>query len=89
MNLKTNWVLQIDPTVLKTFKKIPRADTHRILGAIQSLPDDPYAGDIQKMHGERNVWRRRIGNFRIFYEIILDEKLIHVFSVERRTSTTY
>jgi len=41
------------------------------------------------MKGEENVWRRRVGAYRIFYELISKEKTINVFRVERRTSKTY
>lgn len=88
-SLSKNWVLQIDPIVLKTVKRFPQKDTKRIVSAIESLPTNPYAGDIQKMAGEKSVWRRRIGAYRIFFELITDEKVIHVFHVERRTTKTY
>jgi len=41
------------------------------------------------MKGEENVWRRRIGAYRIFYKIRVSEKIILVFKLERRTSKTY
>lgn len=89
MNSKTIWVLQIDPKVSKILKKFPQKDTKRIVNIIDQLPVNPYIGDIQKMQGEQNVWRRRIGSYRLFYEVITTEKVIHVFHVERRTTTTY
>lgn len=89
MNLKTNWVLQIDPQVPKTLKKIPISYAKRIIAIIENLPNNPYDGDIQKMKDEQNVWRRRVGEYRIFYEVLQDESVIHVFRVERRTSSTY
>ena len=88
-NLNKNWVLQIDPKVLKIVKKFPQKDTKRIVAVLESLPTNPYAGDIQKMAGEKNVWRRRIGSYRIFFELITEEKVIHVYHAERRTTTTY
>ena len=89
MNSKTNWVLEIDPAVFKYLKKIPRDDAERILFIIKSLSLNPFSGDIQKMKGEKNVWRRRVGAYRVFYELIPQEKIINVFHVERRTSKTY
>lgn len=85
----TTWVLQIDPDVLKSLKKFPQKDSKRIVDVISTLSTIPYSGDIQKMKGEKNVWRRRIGSYRLFYEVIQDENIIHVFRVERRTTTTY
>lgn len=89
MNSKVSWVLQIDPKVIKTLQKFPKNQAKRIITAIEQLPNNPYQGDIQKMKGEKNVWRRRIGEYRVFYEIISDESVLHVFHIERRTSTTY
>ena len=89
MNSNKNWVLQIDPEVLKTLKKFPQKDSKRIVVAIESLSSNPYGGDIQKMKGEKDVWRRRIGSYRIFYEILTEESIIHIYHVERRTTQTY
>ena len=84
-----NWNLQIDPNVLKFLKKVPHNYTEAILEVIRLLPINPYFGDIQKMKGEGNTWRRRIGAYRIFYKVKIVEKIILVFRVERRTSKTY
>ena len=89
MNLPANWDLEVDPSVFKAIKKISRDNAERILEVIRLLPMNPYFGDIQKMKGEENSWRRRIGAFRIFYKIKVAEKTILVFRLERRTSKTY
>ncbi len=89
MSSNKNWVLQIDGAVYKFLARISRRDAERILLAIQALPDDPFQGDIQKMRGEENVWRRRVGSYRIRYELVPPEKVIHVFLAERRTSNSY
>lgn len=89
MNFNGNWVLQIDESVHKFLSRIPRKDARRIISVISGLPKNPFLGDIQKMKGEENVWRRRTGSYRIRYELITKERVIHVFLVERRTSNTY
>ena len=89
MNSNENWDLQIDPAVHKFLTEIPRKDAARILLVIRELPTDPFYGDIQKMRGEENIWRKRIGACRIRYEVLPEIKIIHVFRTERRTSKTY
>ena len=89
MDSPKNWDLQIDPDVLKTLKKMPRQNAEVILKVVCFLSLNPYFGDIQKMKGENNAWRRRIGSYRIFYKIKVIEKIILVFHIERRTSKTY
>lgn len=89
MDLPKGWDLQIDSSVFKTLKKIPRQNAEVILNVIRLLPLNPYFGDIQKMKGENNAWRRRIGSYRIFYKIKIAERAILVFHLKRRTSNTY
>lgn len=89
MSLSASWSLEIDPQVYKNLKKLPRRDVERIVKTIESLPANPYLGDIQKMAGEKNVWCRRVGEYRVFFEIVTADKVINVFWVERRTSRTY
>ena len=87
--LPKSWDLQIDPSVLKALQKIPRGNAENILGIIKLLPINPYFGDIQKMKGEDDTWRRRIGSYRIFYKIKNEDEIILVFHIERRASKTY
>jgi mRNA interferase RelE/StbE len=89
MSSKTSWVLQVDNSVHKFLAKIPKKDSESIFSVIESLPENPFFGDIQKMKGEENSWRRRVGNYRIFYEIVSKENLIYVYEAKRRTSNTY
>ena len=89
MSLSENWDLQIDSGVFKMLRKIPRHDSEALLAVVRLLPTDPYFGDIQKMKGEENTWRRRAGAYRIFYKTKVVEKVLLVFRIERRTSKTY
>lgn len=89
MNSGENWDLEIDPNFFKELKRVPKSYSEHILKVVEELSGNPFVGDIQKMKGEKNTWRRRIGAYRIFYEIFVDEKTIRIFRVERRASKTY
>lgn len=84
-----SWTLLVDPAVFKFLKRIPQRDAARIVSVIEGLGVNPYAGDIEKMKGEEDVWRRRVGAYRLFYEVLTSRRVVHVYRVERRTSTTY
>ena len=89
MNSNKNWELKVRNKIYKLVSRFPKKDRERIINTIESLPINPFEGDIEKMKGEENIWRRRVGAYRIFCEIIPQEKVIYVFRVERRTSKTY
>jgi len=84
-----NWELQIDERFYKELSKFPKTDQLKIVNAVEFLIVDPYVGDIQKIKGEKDTWRRRIGSYRIFYEIHQNKNIIHLFWVERRKTNTY
>lgn len=89
MTLQKVWDLQIDPLVQKVLTTIPRRYAKRILIVIGTLHLNPYFGDIQKMKGTKHVWRRRVGEYRLFYKIFQEKHTILVFHLERRSSSTY
>lgn len=90
MNSNIDWKLKIREKIWKDIAKFPEKDRKRIIEIIEKeIILNPYFGDIEKMKGEGNSWRRRVGAYRIFYEIYSFEKVIYVFRVERRTSKTY
>ena len=89
MNLSGNWQIRIRDVVYKQISRFPVKDQERLLRSIEQLSVNPFVGDIQKMSGEENVWRKRIGSYRIRYELRTAERVIYVFLAERRTSKTY
>ncbi|KKU76919.1 MAG: hypothetical protein UY78_C0001G0015 [Parcubacteria group bacterium GW2011_GWA1_53_13] len=89
MSSGRDWALRVRMRVWKDIAVFPRKDRERLSQIIEDLARNPYVGDIEKMRGEENTWRRRVGAFRIFYELFPQEKVIFVFHVERRTSKTY
>lgn len=84
-----NWRIFLDSDAEKNLWRFPQKDRQRIERSLQILRVNPYAGDIQRMRGEKDVWRRRVGSYRIQYEIRLGEKIVYIFEIKRRTSSTY
>ena len=89
MNSDAPWRLRVHASVPKEPARFPRDIRIRLERTIDALPESPYAGDLEKLKGEALMWRRRVGSYRIFFELIPAEKVVFVFWVERRTSSTY
>jgi len=84
-----NWEIKIAKRVLKEIKRIPKKDAKRLLFILEEFAENPYSGDIEKIKGENDTWRKRVGNYRIIYQISSNQKYIEVFDIRRRTTTTY
>lgn len=83
------WQLRIAKQVARKLKKVPRKDQVRIAGAIADMRTSPFRGDIARLKNESAVWRRRVGNYRIFFDVDVEELLVDVTDIRRRTTTTY
>ncbi|NCO25256.1 type II toxin-antitoxin system RelE/ParE family toxin [Candidatus Parcubacteria bacterium] len=84
-----SWTLQIREKVKKCFQRLPAKDQRKIREDLFELKENPYSGDIVKLENEDNLWRRRVGAYRIKFQIRSQEKVIYVYEIERRTSKTY
>lgn len=84
-----NWHVEVASSVPKILKRIPRKDAERIEVAIETFSEDPFVGDIIKLGGEENSWRRRVGSYRIFFEVFHDERTVLIQDIRRRGSKTY
>ena len=62
----------------------PKKDRQRIVAAIRSLPDDPRPAGCEKLAGEDDRYRIRVGRYRIIYSIGDDELLVFVVRVGHR-----
>jgi mRNA interferase RelE/StbE len=83
------WNLLLTGPAQKEFQKLPPKDQARVKAALLSIQQDPFRGDIKRLKGQNTAWRRRVGNYRIIYDLHIEEHLIVVAGILRRTSTTY
>ena len=59
-----NWALHIGKSARKNLNRFPKKDQKRSVITLREFVSSPYSGDIEKIEGETNIWRRRIGNYK-------------------------
>ena len=74
----------IKPTAEKGMDKIPLPTRRRIADAIEELRSDPRPAGVVKLAGDENLWRIRIGDYRLVYEIHDDRLIVLVLRVAHR-----
>jgi mRNA interferase RelE/StbE len=67
--------LIISPTAEKQMRRLPAKIHDRVLSALEQLRLHPRPRGCVKLEGEDDLWRIRVGDYRIVYSIE-DEKLI-------------
>ena len=83
------WNLRIAHRVERELARLPVRDRQRILVVLQSMRIDPFGGDTSRLIAQRAAWRRRVGAYRIFFDVDIDGRQVDVVEITRRTSTTY
>ena len=83
------WIVIVARAAQKQLARFPARDQSKIAGAIQAMAEDPFSGDIIKLEGANNRWRRRLGNYRVFFAADTAARTVAVSAIVRRTSTTY
>ncbi len=89
MTSNGTWNVVASGDAQRRLRRIPLKDAERILAAFRGMEANPYEGDIEKLGGEENRWRRRVGAYRICYRLYPREKTVLVTEVKRRGSHTY
>ena len=83
-----DWTVVLAGPARKSLKRIPTSDKTRILATLAEMQQNPFQGDIRKLQGLRG-FRRRVGDWRILFEVVPERRHVVVAAIERRTSTTY
>ena len=84
-----SWRVVLADRTKKQLRRIPVTSRERISRALNAIESDPWSGDIDKLDGDEISWRRRVGNYRIIFDILSTERVVFIHEITRRTSSTY
>lgn len=76
-----SYKIVLEKPAVKFLQKQPQAQRERLLRAIQGLPD---SGDIKPMSGHSNLFRLRVGSYRVIYTIEGNLLIVRVLTIGNR-----
>ena len=76
--------IELASGVQKELDRLPARQVSRIVDAIRRLTDNPRPRGSKKLVGEENLYRIRVGIYRVIYAIFDDELVIVVVRVKHR-----
>ena len=76
--------IEISHTAEKQLKKLPRADQRRIVHAVLELGDEPFPSGSRKLSGYDDVFRIRVGRYRVIYSVAKKKLIVIVLKVGQR-----
>lgn len=70
---------------LKFLSKLEKDDKERFFRRIKELGENSFPSNVKKLKGERDVYRIRVGDFRVLYKIIREDETVLIFRVDKRS----
>lgn len=68
----------------KELEHLDRALVDRIFPLIESLAQNPRPPRCKKLSGVQNLWRIRVGDYRVVYHIYDADKVVDIVAVRHR-----
>ena len=70
----------------KFLKRVDMTPYDRIVRKIEALASDPFLSDAKKIVGSKEkLYRVRVGDYRILYEVYLDKEVILIVNIDKRS----
>lgn len=80
-----SYQLTVGSRAAKELSALPAAVAQRVDAAILRLSSDPRPHGVKKLKGERQLWRMRVGDYRIVYSIDDEQLVVDVIGVPHRS----
>ena len=76
--------IEVSATAEKQIRKLSRGDQVPVLRTIKQLENEPYPRGCRKLRGYEDVFRVRVGTYRIIYSVESRHLLIIILKVAHK-----
>lgn len=80
----SNYSITFARSARKEFESLPAPIVQRIFSKIEALAENPRPSGCKKLKGSQDLWRIRIGEFRVIYSIFDATIQIEIIAVRHR-----
>ncbi len=80
------WDYRLSHQALKNIKKFPGKERGKVFAVLEGIKVNPFSGDIRLMQGKENLYRRRTGNYRIYFRPDIARHILDIPLIERKQS---
>ena len=80
----SQYKVEIARRAVKSIARLPRREQLRVRAAVDLLADEPRPPGCVALADEDSVYRVRVGDYRIVYEVVDDRLVVQVVRVGHR-----
>lgn len=78
------YIVRFERSALRELAALPERDQKRIIKKIEALSQDPHPAGSKKLKGNDEIWRIRVGDYRVLCRIKDAELVVLVVKVAHR-----
>ena len=71
-------------SVHKDFRRLPKSVVGRITKRIEKLKEEPFPHGVDKLESAERLYRTRVGDYRVVYEVDTQAQQIMILYVRHR-----
>jgi len=76
--------IELLPSAARSLEKTPIAVRRRLARAIDALGRNPHPPGSEKLRGAENIWRIRVADYRVLYQVLDDVLAVLIVRIGRR-----
>ena len=76
--------ISFKPSAEKDLKRVPKQIVDRIIKRIEELATNPLPAGCAKLYGAERLYRIRVGQYRIVYEISTESRVVTIHFARHR-----
>ena len=80
----SRYEIQFTRAAERGLASLPKADLRRVDAAILGLADDRHPPGSKKLQGEEDLYRIRVGDYRVIYKVEAERLVVLVVNVGNR-----
>ncbi len=81
----TDYTLTFTSSARKELEALDPVYVNRIFPKIEALTVNPRPRNCHKLRGEKNLWRLRVGDYRVIYAIYYKDLHVDIIAVRHRS----
>lgn len=78
------YVVQFLKSAARELASLPKSRQKQLAGRIDGLKQDLFPSGVKKLEGEDRLYRLRVGDYRILFEVNDDAKIVTITKVALR-----
>jgi mRNA interferase RelE/StbE len=79
-----SYKLSISATAERQLRRLPKRDLARVAEAMERLASDPHPRGMRKLVGYEDVFRIRVGRYRVLYSVDRREVIVVILKIGHR-----